>query len=124
MEGLCVFLGKRSAKFQDADTQPRAPDAPFGVKFLKAVDENPTNPALLTEPISVSTKAGAVNVRTRCPDIVQKPNTTDRKSRIAFYGAPYAQLTPDFAVRLKEVRKLDYLEDYFYWGVIEAVTRK
>ena len=124
MEGLCVFLGKRSAKFQDADTQPRASDAPFGVKFLRAVDEKPTNPALLTEPISVSTKAGAVNVRTRCPDIVQKPNTTDRKSRIAFYGAPFAELTPDFDVRLKEVRKLDYLEDYFYWGVIEVVTRR
>jgi hypothetical protein len=124
MSGLCVFLGKRSAKFQNADTQPRAADAPFGVSFLRTVDENPANPALLTEPISVSTKAEAVNVRTRCPDIVQRPNTTDRKDRIAFYGAAYAQLTPDFDVRLKEVRKLDYLEDYFYWGVIEGVRRK
>jgi hypothetical protein len=124
MAGLCVFLGKHSARLQDAETQPRAPDAPFGVKFLRTVDENPANPALLAEPISVTAKAGAVNVRTRCPDVVQKLNTTDRKSRIAFYGAPYAQLTPDFDVRLKEVRKLDYQEDYFYWGVIETVTKR
>jgi Trypsin-like peptidase domain len=122
MSDLCVFLGKRSAKFQDPEKQPRAADAPFGVLFLRNLDENPADPALLVNAIAVSEKAGAVNVRTRCPDVVQKKDTTGRKDRIAFYGAPYAQITPIFKVRLKEIRKLDYQDDYFYWGVIESVS--
>jgi hypothetical protein len=85
MEGLCVFLGKRSAKFQDAETQPRAPDAPFGVKFLREVDENPANPSLLTEPISVSVKAGG-----------QRANALSRHRPKAEY---YRQEKPDRLLR-------------------------
>jgi hypothetical protein len=122
MSGLCLFLGKRSAKNQNPEAPARPEDAPFGVQFLRAMDQNPTSAALLSVPISVSIHPGAVNVRTRCPVVMQKPHTVERRNRIAFYGAPYAQITSYFSVKLKEIQKLDYLEDYFYWGVIDTVA--
>src|SRR5207249_3139356 len=101
---LCVFLGKSSTLAQ-ADV--RASDAPFGREVLQTILRNPN--ALLRRRLSITREAGAVNIRSRCPDV------QDGK---AYYGSIVSLLDSAWSIKLRNVLPLRYHDDNFFWGVI------
>lgn len=113
--GLCVFLGKKSAL---ARGELHYEDAPFGREFLQQVLNraivNPLETAftLTDQPLRIAPQTGAVNIRSRCPEV--------RNGR-AFYGSPVAEVTSRTQILIGAIRPLHYLNDTFFWGTIAQI---
>lgn len=108
LRNLCVFLGKSSALARDVI---RPPDAPFGRELLQAVVRNPNS--AIGRSLSVTPEAGAINIRSRCPDIQEGK---------AYYGSIVSVLDRTAAINLRQVLPLRYLDDDFFWGTISEIS--
>jgi hypothetical protein len=105
---LCVFLGKSSALAR-ADIRP--PDAPFGRQLLQTILRNPN--AALGRSLNITPEAGAINVRSRCPDVQEGK---------AYYGSVVSVLNPTATISLRQILPLRYLDDDFFWGIISEIS--
>lgn len=136
LPGACVFLGKHSARFVEPGSDRALADAPAGIALLRRVaglfpetapdrvtDENADLARALPEPEFLAIAPnGAVNVRAHCPNVVAKPRRKENWERIAYYGTILATADSRLRIRVRQVQRQAYLQDFFYWGLIESVT--
>jgi hypothetical protein len=133
----CMFLGKYSARNRPPNDDSTLVDAPLGIPYLKKVisyfpeavpDQLSDQDAVLTrqlaEPESLSIpQRSAVRIRAYCPNVVPKPKRAKASERFAYYGPEIARADSSFVVRIKRVQREAYLDDFFYWGEIQSVSR-
>lgn len=132
----CVFLGKYSARGLSAEAPRSRADAPFGPAVLQRVVGlfPPEDPREVSDEAATATKElprleefrvpsadRAVNIRSRCPEVLPKPKRTRANERVAYYGASLAVATNKFALWVSKIQRQAYLDDYFYWGVVDKV---
>jgi hypothetical protein len=114
-QGLCVFLGKASALMR---ANLRYADAPFGKDFLQSIQKaQPSNVEAtgfrLTDALlRIAPETGAINIRSRCPEI--------REGK-AFYGSEVTRLTPQAQIGIGNIQPLHYLDDTFYWATVTKI---
>jgi hypothetical protein len=134
--GGCVFLGKYTARNLEPNSERALADAPVGISYLKKVvgyfpEEAPEsvsdNDAVLIrqmkepELLSIPPRGG-VNIRAQCPEVVPKPKRANERERRAYYGPVVASADSRFQIRIGQVQRQAYLDDFFYWGVVESVS--
>jgi hypothetical protein len=133
--GGCVFLGKYSAQNLEPNGVSVLEHAPIGVPYLKRVisffpeevpsrvsDENAVLVKQLPEPELLPILPGVVNIRAHCPNVVTKPKRAKAWERNAYYSPVIAQLRSPMRIHIKLVQRQAYLEDFFYWGVVESIS--
>jgi hypothetical protein len=132
----CVFIGKFSARgLPDASPQLKEL-APFGKSYLSSVirrfdDKSPDRitdadayaEVALQDSASITVDRNTeVNFRKGCPTPYPKPERTSPWQRNAFYGPIISVLKGDQTIKIRKVVRLSYLEDFFYWGVVQFST--
>ncbi len=130
----CVFVGKFSARnLPDGSPQLKAL-APFGKSYLSSVihrfddklpdriaDTDAYSETALPDPASITVDGNTeVYFRNGCPTPYPKPGRTLPWQRNAFYGPIVSVLKADQTIKIRKVIRLSYLEDFFYWGVVQS----
>jgi hypothetical protein len=98
LAGRCIFLGKRSAL---ATGKPE--DMPFGRDVLRRISSR-----------AVNDNFAGTTVRSGCP-LVQPDG-------VAFYESVIGSLRPGKRALIKSVNSLEYLNDTFYWAVVDKIA--
>jgi hypothetical protein len=106
LAGRCIFLGKRSAL---ATGKPE--DMPFGRDVLRRISSRAVNDNFAGTTVSASTN---VAIRSGCP-LVQPDG-------VAFYESVIGSLRPGKRALIKSVNSLEYLNDTFYWAVVDKIA--
>jgi Trypsin-like peptidase domain len=134
VENGCVFIGKFSARTLPESSPQLKELAPFGKSYLVATiqrfddrlpdriaDADAYAEVALPESDTIRVDTNTeVNFRKGCPTPVPKPQRTSPWQRNAFYGPVATILRSSQTIRVRKIVRLSYLEDFFYWGIVQS----